>query len=100
MRINLQNENTMKTKQTKLGFSWTFLLFGWFVPLLRGDWKWFFITFIGTIVLGYLTSGIAVLIIQIAFSVIYNKLYIKDLLQSGFKPSDDFSDKAIKGAGL
>lgn len=27
-------------KQVKVGYSWTVLFFGFFVPLIRGDWKW------------------------------------------------------------
>lgn len=100
MNINLKNDNTMRTKQTKLGYSWTFFFFGWFVPLIRGDWKWFCITFIATIALAYFTFGLGSLIIQIVFAGFYNKLYIKDLLDSGFNAADEFSDKAIKGAGL
>lgn len=99
MKINLQNENTMKTKQTKLGYSWTFFFFGWFTPLLRGDWKWFLITFIVTLVLAY-TTGVGEVIAQIVFAAIYNKLYVKDLLENGYTPADEFTAKAIKGAGI
>lgn len=100
MKINLHNTKTMQTKQTKLGFSWTFFFFGWFVPLFRGDWKLFIITLIGTIVLGYVSMGFASAVLNIVFSFLYNKLYIQDLINKGFTPADEFSEKAIKGAGL
>jgi len=100
MKINLQNENTMKTKQAKLGYSWTFFFFGWITPLLRGDWKWFLITFIVTLILAYTTTGFGAGIAQIVFAEIYNKLYVKDLLENGYTPADEFTAKALKGAGL
>lgn len=100
MKINLQNESTMKTKQAKIGYSWTFFFWGWFVPLIRGDWKWFLITFIVTLILAYTTMGFGSVIAQIVFAYFYNKLYIKDLLENGYTPADEFTDKAIKGAGV
>lgn len=100
MKINLQNENTMKTKQTKLGYSWTFFFFGWFTPLLRGDWKWFLITFIVTLILANTITEVGAVIAQIIFAAMYNKLYVKDLLENGYTPADEFTDKALKGAGI
>lgn len=100
MKINLQNENTMKTKQTKIGYSWTFFFLGWFTPLLRGDWKWFLITFIVTLILAYTTMEFVAVIAQIVFAYFYNKLYVKDLLENGYTPADEFTDKALKGAGI
>ena len=43
MMINLKHKNTNVVKQVKIGFSWTVLFFGVFVPLFRGDCKWFLI---------------------------------------------------------
>lgn len=100
MTINLKNDVTMRTKQAKLGYSWTFFFFGWLVPLFRGDWKWWAITFIATIALGYFTFGFGSLLAQIIFAGFYNKLYVYDLGNSGFLPADEFSEKALKGAGL
>ncbi len=76
-RIVFQNPNTGHIKVTPVGFSWTVLFFNFFPPLLRGDRKWGIIMFL----LALLTSGASALI----FMFIYNKLYIKDLIISGFK---------------
>ena len=82
--ILLVNNVTGEQKQVKKGFSWTMLFFGVFVPLLRGDWKWFLITF----ALAILTSGVSWLV----FPFFYNKLYINDLLQKGYGyPSSNFN---------
>ena len=39
MNIRLKNDIGM-VKECKVGFSWTILLFGFFPPFFRGDWKW------------------------------------------------------------
>lgn len=100
MHINLKNENTMQTKQEKLGYSWLFFFFGWFVPLFKGDWKWFGITFGVTLLLGMFTYGIAPLVFQIIFAGFYNKLHIQDLKAQGFQAADEFSEKALSGQGI
>ena len=74
--ITLKNDNGV-TKTVKVGFSWTMLFFGIFVPLVRGDWKWGLIS----IVLAPITFGISWLV----FPFIYNKLYINDLKDKGYK---------------
>jgi hypothetical protein len=65
------------TKEVKKGFSWTMLFFGVFVPLIRGDIKWFVISF----VLAFLTFGLSWLLLPF----FYNDLYIKDLIEKGWK---------------
>ncbi len=60
----------------KDGFSWTTLFFGVFVPLVRGDGKWFLIMLVANLC----TFGMA----SIVFSFIYNKIYINDLLEKGY----------------
>lgn len=72
----LRNDNDV-IKEVKKGFSWTMLFFGVFVPLARGDWKWFLITIAAAMV----TAGMSWLV----FPFFYNKLYLNDLLNSGYK---------------
>jgi hypothetical protein len=71
----LKNEYGV-TKEVKKGFSWTMLFFGIFVPLARGDWKWFLISLIA----GFVTVGISWLI----FPFFYNKIYLNELLEKGY----------------
>ena len=71
----LKNEYGV-TKEVKKGFSWTMLFFGVFVPLVRGDWKWFLISLIA----GFVTVGISWLI----FPFFYNKIYLNELLEKGY----------------
>ena len=73
-------------KEVKVGFSWTVFFFGLFVPLFRGDLKWAAIMFFGTILLGFATLGIGGAVLGIVMSFVYNKIYIKDLIEKGWKP--------------
>lgn len=75
--ILFKNPNTGAMKEAPVGFSWTTFFFGFFPSLFRGDWKWAAIQF----VLAMVTMGLSTLV----FCFIYNKLYIKDLIGSGFK---------------
>lgn len=71
----LKNEHGV-IKEVKKGFSWTTLLFGIFVPLTRGDLKWFLISIAADIV----TFGLFWLV----FPFFYNKVYLNDLLNEGY----------------
>jgi hypothetical protein len=76
-KIVLENPKTGQIKEAPVGFSWTVFFFKWFQALFRGDWKWAIII----LLLAIFTWGISGLV----FMFIYNKLYIKDLIGSGFK---------------
>jgi hypothetical protein len=67
-------------KEGKDGFSWTTFFFGVFPALFRGDWKYFGIMLFAALI----SLGFSWLV----FPFIYNKLYMKDLIQSGYKPVD------------
>lgn len=73
----MENPKTGHIKEAPVGFSWTVFFFGFFPPLFRGDWKWAVIMFL----LAMITMGLSGLV----FMFIYNSLYIKDLVASGFK---------------
>lgn len=66
-----------QVKVVKDGFSWTTFFFGAFVPLCRGDWKWFLIMVIANLC----TFGIASMVI----SFFYNQTYIEDLQEKGYR---------------
>ncbi|MFT7300286.1 MAG: hypothetical protein ACI89Z_000740 [Porticoccus sp.] len=75
--VIFKNPITGAMKEAPVGFSWTVSCFGFFPPLFRGDWKWAVIMFLLTLA----TFGLC----TIVFMFIYNKLYIRDLIRSGFK---------------
>lgn len=91
MRINMKSPVGI-IKQVKLGFSWTMLFFGIFVPLFRGDFKWFLITLLASLV----TCGFAWLV----FPFIYNKIYIKELIEKGWLPADEACTNALKAKNI
>lgn len=91
MMLNLKSP-AGQIKQVKYGFSWTFFFFGALVPLFRGDIKWFFIA----IIIAFFTFGIS----HFVFMFIYNRLYLRDLLNGGYKPADEIADNFLREKGL
>lgn len=87
--IRLKHPISGFIKKAPTGFSWTNLIFSWFVPAFRGDLKWCILFFI----MAFPTFGLIALISPF----IYNKIYIKELLEKGFVPADKESkDYLIK----
>lgn len=76
-KIYFKHPQTGATREAPVGFSWTTFFFGFFPALFRGDWKWAVIQFI----IALITTGLSVLV----FCFIYNKLYIKELIQQGYR---------------
>ena len=66
--ISLENKRSNQLKLAPVGYSWTNLIFGFFVPLFRGDWKWAIIF----LIVGIVTWGFG----SIVTSFFYNKLSI------------------------
>lgn len=126
MVVNLINDAGLM-KQAPVGFSWTMLLFGPFVPLFRGDLKWTILhslTLLLTALLTLLFFGpfdplfrivpqwsILDLLNQLFFDIgltlfwivlpfIYNKRYIINLLERGYKPADEESRVALVNKGI
>ena len=83
------------TRQIKVGFSWTHFFFGAIPFLFRSQWKLFFIWVGITIVLFFFTF-VPALIPSIVLCFIGNKLSAKDLLLSGYKPTDDAAWQSAK----
>ncbi|WP_337100538.1 DUF2628 domain-containing protein [Paenibacillus sp. YIM B09110] len=102
MRVKLVNANG-GVKEVKVGFSWTTLFFGFFPALFRGDLKWAVIMFIVASVTGTLTFfvlGLGAWIPGIVFAFIYNKMYIKELLEKGYRPADGQAHAALQTNGI
>lgn len=80
MKMMLKNQ-IGAIKEIKTGFSWTTLFFGCFPAMFRGDWKWAIIMLLAALITGDIS--------WLIFPFFYNRLYIKDLLNNGYRPLDD-----------
>ena len=79
-RVALIHPQTGLLKSGFYGFSWTFLFFGWFVPLFRGELMIALLHFTITVI----TIGLW----QIIFAFLYNKQYTSRLLEKGYVLND------------
>ena len=79
-KLNLKHPEFEVTKEAPVGFSWTVFFFGFLPPLFRGDWKWAIVMLIAALC----TLGLSSLI----FMFIYNKIYLKSLLEMGYTSID------------
>ncbi|MFD7522363.1 DUF2628 domain-containing protein [Paenibacillus chitinolyticus] len=95
MRVILKNDGGV-VKDVKVGFSWTTFFFSFFPALFRGDLKWAAIMFIISLCLGAFTMGIGGLISGIVFSFVYNKIYIKELIEKGYRPANEESSRILE----
>ena len=92
MVVTLVHEETKLTKRVKVGFSWTTLFFGFLPALLRGDFKWAIVQCL----LNILTFGLSSLV----FAFVYNKIYVRELIEKGYRAADSESESALKAKGI
>jgi hypothetical protein len=94
VKVILKHDSGM-VKEVKKGFSWTFFFFGLFVPLIRGDLKWAAIMFVLQAIAGALTFGIGSFVVSLIFAFVYNKIYIKGLMEKGYRPTEEFEEVVV-----
>lgn len=73
-------------REAPVGFSWTTFFFGFFPALFRSDWVGALIQ----LLVGLVTFGFS----QLVFMFIYNKMYLKRLLNDGFEVTGGTGDVA------
>lgn len=76
-QIRLKSPTTGVEKNGYYGFSWTYLFFGFFVPLIRGE--------LGVAALHLLFSMFTLGVWQIIVCFLYNKQYTIRLLEKGYQ---------------
>jgi hypothetical protein len=76
----IQHPESGITKDGYYGFSWTYLFFGFWVPLIRGE--------LGVAALHLLFSIFTFGIWQIIVSFLYNKQYMTRMLENGYILND------------
>lgn len=62
------------------GFSWTYLFFGWWVPLFRGE--------IGIAILHLIVTIFTFGLWQLIVAFLYNRQYMTRMLEKGYQLSD------------
>jgi hypothetical protein len=95
MKVLMKNDAGL-TKDVKVGFSWTTFFFGFLPALFRGDLKWAVIMLIIEAVIGSFTFGIGAWISGVVFSFVYNKIYIKELIEKGYRPANEEAKSTLE----
>ncbi len=98
--IILRHKESGLLKECTTGFSWTVFFFGLFVPLIRGDLKWAVILCVLSLIVGSFTFLIGAFVVNIIFALVYNKIYIRGVLERGYIPSDETSKNWCIANGL
>jgi len=93
-KVIIQHPVNGLTKNGYYGYSWTYLFFGWFVPLIRGE--------LGVAALHLLFSLFTFGIWQIIVSFLYNKQYMTRMLEKGYvlKDTEENMAKARIALGI
>ena len=80
-KVKLLHPSNGLMKQGFYGFSWTYLFFGWFVPLFRGELVVAALHLLFTIV----TFGFW----QVIVCFLYNKQFMTRMIEKGYELKDD-----------
>ena len=79
-KVIIQHPANGLTKDGYFGYSWTYLFFGWFVPLFRGE--------LGVAALHLLFTMFTFGLWQLIVSFLYNKQYMTRMLEKGYVLKD------------
>jgi hypothetical protein len=79
--VIIQNPKNGLTRMGYFGFSWTYLLFGWWVPLIRGE--------LGVAALHLIFTLITFGVWQFIVAFLYNKQYMIRMLEKGYILKDE-----------
>ena len=79
-KVTLKNPSTGLIKQGFYGYSWTYLFFGFFVPLFRGELVVGALHLLFTLFIGGLW--------QLIVSFLYNNQYMTRMLEKGYVLND------------
>ena len=90
--IIIKHQESGLIKTGVYGFSWTYLIFVWFVPVFRGE--------LGVGALHLLFTFLTFGLWQFIFSFLYNKQYMTRMLQNGWKLSGTEDEKIKARAAL
>jgi hypothetical protein len=75
-KVRIIHEASGIAKDGYVGFSWTYLLFGWFVPVIRGE--------VGVGLIHLAITFVSFGLSQLIFPFLYNRQYMNRMLTSGW----------------
>ena len=90
--IPIKHKESGMIKTGLYGFSWTYLFFGWFVPLFRGE--------LGVGALHLLFSLVTFGIWQLVVCFLYNKQYMTRMLTNGWELAGSEDQNQLARAAL
>lgn len=92
--VRIVHADSGLVKTGYIGYSWTYLLFGWFVPLVRGE--------LGVAVLHLAITIVSAGLSHLIFAFIYNRQYMNRMLTSGWRldVSDENCELARRVLGI
>ena len=76
-KVPIKHSESGIIKNGPYGFSWTYLFFGWMVPLMRGE--------LGVAALHLLFSIVTFWLWQLIAAFLYNKQYMTRMLTNGWE---------------
>ena len=91
-KINIKHKESGMVKIGFYGFSWTYLLFGWFVPLFRGE--------LGVGALHLLFTIFTFGLWQFIVCFLYNKQYMTRMLTGGWALAGSDADNVVARTAL
>jgi hypothetical protein len=93
-KVIIQHPVNGLTRNGYYGFSWTYLFFGWLVPLFRGE--------LGVAALHLLFTLFTFGFWQLIVSFLYNKQYMTRMLEKGYvlKDTEEAMAKARVALGV
>ena len=93
-QILIKHNKSGVIKYGKYGFSWTYLFFGFFIPLYRGE--------LGVGVLHIIFSMLTLGLSNLIFAFIYNKQFMLRMLTTGWElvGSDKENSDAREALGI
>ena len=92
--VAIVHKDSGMRKNAYFGFSWTYMIFGWMVPLVRGE--------IGIAAIHFVLTVCTFGLTQCIFCFLYNKQHLSRLLLDGWQmdPSDANYAAACKKMGI
>lgn len=91
-KVMLQHPQSGLVRKGYFGFSWTFLFFGWWVPLFRGE--------LGAAALHLLFTLATFGLWQLILAFLYNRQFMLRMLEKGYVLADQPDVMAAARAAL